>query len=74
MERCIQKNIKLNPHKLKFKMKDILFMGHVISDTGMRPDPDKISAITQMEKPCNKVAVLRFIGMCNYLSEYCPDR
>ena len=73
MERCIAKNIKLNPNKLKFKMKDTLFMGHVISDTGMRPDPDKVSAITQMEKPRNKAAVLRFIGMCNYLSEYCPN-
>ena len=26
-----------------------------------------------MEKPRNKAAVLRFIGMCNYLSEYCPN-
>ena len=61
MERCMKRNIKLNPDKLKFKTSEILFMGHVISDKGMQADPNKVSA-----------GILRLIGMCNYLSAFTP--
>ena len=48
MECCHQKNIKLNAAKLQFKLKELKFMGTIISDQGMKPDPDKVVAITQM--------------------------
>ena len=48
-------------------------MGTIISDNGMKPDPDKEAAITQMPTPQNKPALLRFIGMANYLSPFCPN-
>ena len=70
MERCHQKNIKLNAAKLQFKLRELKFMGTIISDQGMKPDPDKVAAITQMPPPENKPALLRFIGMINYLSTF----
>ena len=48
-------------------------MGTIISDQGMKPDPDKVAAITQMPPPENKAALLRFIGMVNYLSPFCAN-
>ena len=50
MERCASKNIKLNAEKFKFKL-CVKFMGNIITDNGMRPDPDKVSSITQMPTP-----------------------
>ena len=73
MERCHERKIKLNATKLQFKLKELKFMGTIISDQGMKPDPDKIAAITQMPPPQNKAAVLRFIGMVNYLSPFCEN-
>jgi len=73
MERCRQKTIKLNPDKLQFKLREIKFMGNIITDTGIRPDPAKVKAITDLEVPHNKSALLRFIGMANYLSPYCQN-
>ena len=73
MERCVSKNIKLNAEKFKFKLREVKFMGNVITDNGMRPDPDKVSAITQMPTPTDKAGLLRFIGMANYLSPYCKN-
>ena len=73
MERCHQRAIKLNAGKLRFKLKEVKFMGTIISDNGMKPDPDKVVAITQMPTPQNKPALLRFIGMVNYLSPFCPN-
>ena len=73
MECCHQKNIKLNAAKLQFKLKELKFMGTIISDQGMKPDPNKVATITQMPPPENKAALLRFIGMVNYLSRFCAN-
>ena len=73
MERCHHKNIKLNPQKLQFKLKEVKFMGAILTDQGMKPDPNKIAAIIQLPKPQDKPALLRFIGMVNYLSPFCAN-
>ena len=73
MDRCREKTIKLNPSKLQFKLKEINFTGNIVTDTGIRADPNKVKAITEMEPPANKSALLRFIGMANYLSTYCKN-
>ena len=73
MERCHQKNIKLNATKLQFKLRELKFTGTIISDQGMKLDPDKVAAITQMPPPENEPALLRFIGMINYLSPFCAN-
>ena len=72
-ERCHKRNMKLNATKLQFKLKELKFMGTIISDHGMKPDPDKVAAITQIQPPENKAALLRFIGMVNYLSLLCAN-
>ena len=73
MECCHQTNIKLNAAKLQFELKELKFMGIIISDQGMKSDPDKVAAVTQISPPENKVALLRFIGMINYLSPFCAN-
>ena len=73
MERCHHKNIKWNPQKLQFKLKEVKFMGTTLTDQGMKPDPDKVAAITQLPTPQDKPAVLRFIGMANYLTPFCAN-
>ena len=73
MERCHHKNIKLNPQKPQFKLKKVKFMGTILTDQGMKPDSDKVAAITQLPTPQDKPALLRFIGMVNYLSPFCAN-
>ena len=55
MECCLQKNIKLNAAKLQFKLRELKFIGTIISDQGMKRDPDKVAAITQMSPPENSL-------------------
>jgi transposase InsO family protein len=73
MDRCKEKNIKLNPGKLQFKLKQVKFMGEIITDKGIQPDPEKVRAIIDMPRPVNKAGLLRFLGMLNYQSPYCPN-
>ena len=51
MDRVKQWNLKLNPSKIQFKLKQIRFMDHVITDEGILPDPAKVFAINDMPPP-----------------------
>jgi hypothetical protein len=51
----------------------VKFVGHIIDADGIRPDPDKIQAIKDMNPPSNVSDVRRFLGMVNQLSK-CSGR
>ena len=72
MKRAQERNLKFNPQKIQFKLPKITFMGHVISDQGVEPDPSKVKAINDMPAPVDKQGVMRFCGMVNYLNTFCP--
>ena len=48
------------------------FYGNVISDQGLKPDPEKVNVIVKMPVPKEKVQLTSFLGMCQYLSPYIP--
>jgi hypothetical protein len=73
MERAKQKDVRFNPTKLKFKQKEVRFVGQIITSNGIKADPEKVTAILNMETPNDRQSPLRFIGMVNYLSPYCPN-
>ena len=55
LERAKQVNLKLNKNKVKLRQAEVKFMGHVISKDGLKPDPEKVSAIKN--KPSAEVDV-----------------
>lgn len=42
-------------------------------NSGLRPDKDKVRAVTQIPLPQNKQELLRFIVMIWYLSKFIPN-
>ena len=48
-------------------------MGHILSQQGQQPDPEKIEAISNMPKPQDKQAVQRLLGMIKFLAPYIPN-
>ena len=72
-ERCRTKGIKLNKEKLKLRLPEVKFMGHVICQDGLKPDPDKVQGIRGMPTPTSKQDVKRLLGMVNYLQKFMPN-
>ena len=70
LHRCREKGIKLNVEKMKLKYTELPYIGHLLTDTGLKPDPSKIEAIIKMDKPVDIQGVQRFCGMVNYLSKF----
>lgn len=54
---CRTKQICLNRDKLRLKMRNVTYMGHQLTDTGLKPDPQKIQAILAIEKPSDVAGV-----------------
>ena len=48
--RCLQEsNLTLNVEKCKFSQKSIHFLGRIIDDKGVHPDPDKINKLQDLK-------------------------
>lgn len=65
-------NLKLNPLKCEFLKKEILYLGHIISEKGISPDPDKIHALKEYPTPKNSDEVKRFVAFANYYRKFIP--
>ena len=70
LERCREKNLKLNREKLQLKCTETPFIGHVLTPEGIKPDPGKVEAVLKMERPSDVAAVRRLVGLVNYLSKF----
>ena len=53
--------------------REIEFAGHIISDTGIKPDEKKFSAIHQFPTPKCIKDVRAFLGLANQLGSFIPD-
>ena len=73
MERLEKAGITLNLKKCQFSQKRVKFLGQVIDQSGVRPHPDKVSAVAKMKPPTNTTELRRFLGMTNQLSKFAPQ-
>ena len=73
LKRCHENGIKLNKDKLQLRLSEINFMGHIISQDGLRSDPNKIKAVMEMDPPQNVEGLRRYFGMVNYLGRFMPN-
>ena len=65
-------NLTLNESKCEFAKSSVEFLGTVVDANGIRADPKKVQAITEMETPKDPSELRRFLGMVNQLSKFQP--
>jgi hypothetical protein len=69
--RRLKKNLKLQPDKCEFLRKEVTYLGHKISESGVEPDNRKIEAIENFPKP-NTVKLKSFLGLAGYYRRFVP--
>ena len=52
--------------KCDFWLKEVSFLGHIVSDEGIRVDPVKIEAVMNWKPPRNVTEVRSFLGLAGY--------
>ena len=68
LERLKKLDVRLNKDKCSFSKSEVKFYGHIFSQNGVKVDPDKIKASTEMSKPENVCEVKSLLGMAQYMS------
>ena len=65
--------IKLNDQKCVIKTKEFNFFGMLYTPDGVKPSPDKVRAIENLEPPKDKKEPHTFLGMVTYMSSFIPN-
>lgn len=73
LDRAREYNLKLNKNKCFIRTKEIKYIGHTLTDSGLKPDDEKVRAVTQLPPPQDKQELLRFLGMIQYLAKFIPN-
>jgi len=73
LDRARQSNLVLNAEKCEYRVKEIKYLGEIISDKGVHTDPDKVEAVKNMRTPQVKTDLQRFFGTLNYLRKFIPN-
>ena len=59
-------NLKLQPKKCTFASDSVVYLGHSITKDGIKPDQDKISALTSIPVPKTVTELKSFMGLVSY--------
>ena len=70
LTRLAEHGATLNVEKCAFDKMSMPFLGQIVSNDGIRPDPQKVQAIKEMKSPQNVTEVRRFLGMANQLAKF----
>lgn len=63
-------NLKLQPLKCEFLRKEVAYLGHVITDEGVKPDPQKVECVKSFPVPKNVREIKSFLGLSGYYRRF----
>ena len=63
----------LQPDKCRFLRKEIAYLGHIIFQDGVKPDPKKVSATRNFPLSKGKKNIKQFLGLAGYYRRFIPD-
>jgi hypothetical protein len=65
-------NLKLKPEKCEFLRKEVSYLGHVTSESGVLPDKAKTRVIEDFPTPQNVKHLKSFLGLMSYYRRFTP--
>lgn len=72
LNRILFAGLRAQTKKTKVLSREIKILGHLLSDKGLRPCPDKVKAISLMPSPTSQSQVRRALGAFSWFRRFIP--
>jgi len=72
-KRLARTTFKTAPEKCEFYKKEVKFLGFIMSQNGIKIDPEKTKSIEEWPTPKNLTEVQSFLGLANYNRKFIKD-
>ena len=73
MDRLRRAKLQLQPDKCEFLRHEVKYLGHVISENGVKPDPKKIEAVSNFPRPRKSKNIKQFLRLAGYYRRFIPN-
>lgn len=72
-DRLRKANLKVQLDKSEFLRKEVLYLGHTITNEGLKPNDDKIRAVLNYPMPETVTEIKSFLGLIGYYRRFIKD-
>ena len=69
-ERLRATGLKLQPDKCEFLRPELEYLGHLITEEGVKPNPNKLEAVRNFKRPSNATGIKSFLGLSGYYRKF----
>ena len=69
-KRLSEAGLKMKASKCEFFKTEEPFLGHCVSQEGIKPNPKTIEAVMSWKVPTNVREVQSYLGLCSYYRQY----
>ena len=73
LQRCRDRNLKLNPKKTKLCAPEVEYVGHVLTQDGVKVSQEKVKAVVEMPEPKSVENIQTLLGMVTYTCKFLPN-
>ncbi|PIK40084.1 Retrovirus-related Pol polyprotein from transposon [Apostichopus japonicus] len=70
LTRLREAGLKLSAKKCHLFRTQVTYLGHIVSQDGISPDPRKIESVTEWPTPSSVKHVRSFVGLCSYYRRF----
>jgi hypothetical protein len=71
--RCRKFGMSLNPKKFVFGVTQGKLLGHIVSNSGINIDPERVTTILNLPAPTSKKEIQSFMGRINFVRRFVPN-
>jgi len=66
LQRLLDAGLQVDIKKCDFSTTRTKFLGFILTDKGVKADPEKVAIISQWQEPKTKKGIQSFLGFCNF--------
>ncbi|XP_061436491.1 LOW QUALITY PROTEIN: uncharacterized protein LOC133361583 [Lethenteron reissneri] len=63
-------HLKLKPRKCYIAQREVGYLGHHVSEAGVRTDPEKVRSVVEWPRPRNLTEIRSFLGLATYYRRF----